>query len=885
MDSVRELLARLRSFFRKRDRDKEFDEELSAHLDMAIQDNIQRGMSPEQARRSALVSIGGMEQARELHRESRGLPLLETLLKDLRYGVRMLRRDAVLATFSILIVGVGVGASSTVFSVFHALLLRPLPFEDPSRLAWIDNGESENLSVRTVQVNNLLELREQNQSFSGIAAYSPFYGTGDIRLTGVGEPERLTGVPVTENFFQLLGVQPGLGRIFTAEECRWNAPKTVVLSHRFWERRYAADPGIIGRSITLDGQPVTIVGVMPESFDFAAIFAPGSRIDLFSPFPLSPETNRHGNTLALIGRLNPGVNLQDAQVEATLIGDRIQSGRFGQVWRNEFHPRLSTLRNHVSGRFRYALLVLACAVGFLMLLVCADLSNLLLARTEARQKEMAIRSALGASRRCLIRQMLVESLMLSGCGAALGLVLAKGGTQLLARIEGASVPLLQQVRVDGEALGFTLLVAILTGIVFGLMPALQASSFAPHMALKEYSRGLIGGRGRSWMRGSLVVCEIALACVLLTGAGLLMRSLMRVLDVELGFESENVVAVRVDPGWAYSSLSQKNAYFNEVLKSVRSAPGVEAVGLTDALPLSDNFGWRTWNTSTKEQVNEEDRHQHPLVRMVDGGYLAAMKIPLRAGRNFTSADNASSEPVIIVNEALASVLWPDEDPLGRIIVTSGTERRVVGVVGGVRYFALERDAGLEMYMPIRQTGDSHVVDLVVRGTLPPASLTPGIRTALRRADPNLPATEFRLMRQLVDHSVFPRRFVGFLLAGFAAFGLILASLGIYGVISYSVSQRKQEIGIRMALGATAGDLQTRILMQTARLALAGMILGVAASWMAARAIQGLLFGVTSSDPVTFAAVLVLLAAVAALAGYLPAWRASRLDPLDALRAE
>ncbi|MEX2260660.1 MAG: ABC transporter permease [Bryobacteraceae bacterium] len=886
MDTLRELLARLRSFFRKQARDEDLDQELSAHLDFAIEDNIRRGMAPEEARRRALVSIGGIERAKEEHRDSRGLPALDTIVRDLRYAVRTLRRDAGLATFAVLIVGLGVGASSTVFSVVDALLLRPLPFDDPGRLVWIANGQSENLSAQTVQVANLLELREHSQSFSVVAGYSPFYGAGDIRLTGTGEPERLTGVPVTEDFFRLVGIQPQLGRFFTAEECRWNAPKAVVLSHGFWQRRFAADRGIVGRSIILDGAPATLVGVLPASFDFASTFTPGSRADLFYPFPLSPETNRSGNMLALIGRLKPGVDLRTAQTEATVIGARIQTGRREGQWRNAFHPNLSTLRDRISGRFRYALLVLAGAVGFLMLLVCANISNLLLARASARQKEMAIRTALGAGRWRLIRQMLIESVLLSCCGAAVGLALAFGGTSLLARLDGTNIPLLQGVQVDAAALAFTLAIAVLTGIVFGLVPALQASASSPHSALKESSRGSIGSRDRAWTRGSLVVCEIALACVLLTSAGLLMRSLVSILDVELGFDTDSVLTLRIDPGRAHSTHVQQLSYFDRVLHNVRSVPGVQAAGLTDALPLGENFGWRTWTLSAKGQVYERDRRPHALVRIVDESYLETMRISLRAGRSFTHADNASAEPVIMVNETLARTLWPGENPLGRLIRTSGDrDWRVIGVTGGVRYFGFESDSGAEMYLPIRQSGDFNTVDLVVRASRTPSELAPRIRAALKTVDPNMPATRFRTMRELVDHSVFPRRFVVLLLTGFAGFGLILASLGIYGVISYSVTRRKQEIGIRMALGASAGNLQRGIVAQTLVLALVGLMIGVPAAWMAARAIQGLLFGVTSSDPVTFAAVLALLVAVAALAGYLPARRASRLNPLDALRCE
>lgn len=885
MPTIRELLSRIASFFRKRERDEDFDAEVEAHLRLSIEDNIQRGMSPEDARRNALVRFGGVEQARELHRDSRGVPTLDTIIRDIRYAVRMLRRDAGLTTFAILIVGLGVGASSTVFSVFNTLFLGPLPFDHPNRLVWIANGESENLSAQTVQVENVIDLRVESRSLSAVAGYSPYYGTGDIRLTGTGEPERLTAVPVTENFFRLLGVQPHLGRFFTAEECRWNVAKVVVLSHGFWQRRLTADRNVIGRSITLDGSPTTVIGVLPASFDFASTFTPGRRADLFYPFPLTPETNRQGNTLALIGRLKQGVDIRAAQAEANLIGQRIQEGPREGVWRNAFRPKLSTLRERVSGRFHYALLVLVGAVGFLMLLVCANLSNLLLVRASVRQKEMAIRTALGAGRRQLIRQMLIESITLACCGAALGLALASVGTSILAHWEDTTIPLLRHVQLDGVAVGFTLLLTVLTGVMFGVAPALQLSAFSPNSALKEGTRGSTGGGGRGWIRRSFVVAELALVCVLLTGAGLLMRSLIHVLDEKLGFDADDVLALRIDPGKGYSTLAQKNAYFDELLRNVRPVVGVEAVGMTDALPLGDNSGWRRWDISAKGQVLNEYQRQTALVRLVDDGYFAAMKVPLRAGRPFTPFDTGLSEPVMIVNETLARALWPGQDPLGQVIVSSNKEWRVIGIVGAVRYFGLEQDPSAEMYMPLRQTGDYKVVDLVVRGSIPPSRLAAGVREALKRVDPNFPSTQFRTMQQLVDQSVFPRRFVVLLLTGFAGFGLILASLGIYAVISYSVSERKQEIGIRMALGASAEDVQRRILVQSLTLALIGLVVGVPASWVTARAIQGLLFGVTSSDPVTYAAVLTLLIAVAALAGYLPARRASRLNPLDALRSE
>jgi len=819
-----------------------------------------------------------LSPAKELHRQSRGLPALDTILQDLRYTFRTMRRDAGFTTFAILIVGLGIGASSTVFSVVNALLLRPLPFRDPGRLVWIANhDETSGLSGQTTQVGHFLDLRAQNRSFSDVAAYFAFYGVGDNKLTGQGEPERLSGVPVSQNFFQLLGVQPELGRTFTAEECKWNGPKAVLLSHGLWIRRFASDPGIVGCKLTLNDEPVTVIGVLPASFDFASVFAPGSHIDLYFPFPLSAETNRWGNTLAIIGRMKPGATLKTSQAESSILSAQFTNAHPRD--RNDFQARLSFLSEHVSGRIRPALFVLACAVGVVMLIVCANLSNLLLARTAVRQKEIAIRTALGADRGRLIRQMLTESVVLSCCGAVLALILAVGGTRALAHLDAFAIPLLHDVRTDAAALGFTLLMAVLTGLIFGLMPALQLPAAALHDALKDTSRSSTAGKSRTWIRSALVVSEIAFACVLLVGAGLLIRSFVRVLDVNLGFQPERAAAMRVDPSSQYATQAQQNAYFNEVLRRAKDVPGVVSAGLTDALPLGRN---RSWGAGAKGQQYPSGQYPSAFVRVVSDGYFRTMGVPLRDGRDFTERDTPSSEQIIVINETMAQTLWPGRNAIGQI-VGADRDRRVVGVVGDVRHLALEQGAGLEMYLPIRQCGDYSSADLVVRTTLPPAELASAIRAALQPIEPNLPGNDFRPLQQLVDKAVSPRRFVVLLLGGFALFAVILASLGIYGVISYSVNQRTQEIGIRMALGASAGDLQMRIVTQTLGLAAIGMSLGAVASWALARALTSLLFGVTPADPITFLGMLIVLTTVAAAAGYLPARRASRIDPTVALR--
>ena len=808
-----------------------------------------------------------------------GTPFLENLRRDVRYAVRTLWRDAGFAAFAILIVGLGVGASCTIFSVVNTLLIRPLPFRDPGKLVWMANhrDDTNDMSGKTVQVNYLLEYREKNQSFEDMAAYFAFYGLGDAKLIGDGQPERLTSVPVTQNFFPLLGVEPQIGRQFSAEECKQNGPNVVMLSDGLWRRKFGADPNIVGRALSFDGGPATVVGVLPASFDFATVFTPGSRVDMFQPLPLSPDINREGNTILIVGRLKPEATLGTAQAEAAILGKRFQEEHKDQ---NDFDPKLSMLAQHVSGRLRPTLVLLACAVGVVMLIVCANLSNLLLARGAGRQKEIAIRAAMGAGRGRLIGQMLTESLVLSCCGAVLGLLLAFAGTRALAHLTSVSIPMLSDVRIDGSVLGFTLVAALMTGLLFGLVPALQVQDSKLHDRLKDSNRGSSQGRGHAWIRGALVVSEIGLACVLLVGAGLLIRSFLRVLDVDMGFRPERAAALRIDPNSSYKTQEQRNAYFTEALRRVMDVPGIEGAGLSDALPLGHN---RSWGVAAKGVQYTPQTYPNGFPRIISDGYFRAMGVPLRAGRDFTERDTKGSLNVIILNETLAKNLFPGENPIGKIVRADDPDRTVVGVVGDVHHMALEEGSGNEFYIPMRQTQDYGSVDMVVRTSMPTAELASRLREALRPIEPDLPTSNLRTMQTMVDRSVSPRRFVVWLLGGFAGFALILASLGIYAVISYSVSQRTQEIGIRMALGASAETLQKNILLQTLGLAGIGMLVGVVASWALARMLSGLLFGVTSSDPVTFAGMLVILTGVAALAGYLPARRASRIDPMSALR--
>jgi predicted permease len=873
MNIARWLRARLCALFQKRKLDSEMDEEMRSHIEMRTQANIAAGMGAEQALRDARQRFGQGDSIKEECRDQRGIRWVEDVIQDIRYGLRGMRGDAGSSLFVILIAGLGIGGASTVFNLVNALVLRPLPFHDAGQLVWIGNAEN-----YRAQAEHYTDLREQNHSFTDLAGWFVYYGKGDRELTGAGEPERLTSVPVTENFFAVLGVEPAIGRSFTKEECQGDyfAPPAMMLSHSFWRRRFASDPTVVGRKLTLDNQPAVVVGVLPASFDFASVFAPGIAIDAFIPWPVTGKNKPNGNTMALVGRLKPGVTVKSAQAEFDVLAKQLNTQ---YPKRNPIHPTMAPLQQHVDGQMRPALVVLMCAVGAVMLIVCANLSHLQLARMGKRQKEMSIRAALGAGRFRLLRQMLTEGVTLSCCSAALGFLLTVAGTRELANLNAFNLPLLASVSVDGSTFAFTLLVAVASGVLFGLAPALQIKGNNIRDGLQDAGRESSGGSRNGRFRDGLVVSEIALACVLLVAAGLLIHSFLRVLDVNLGFRPERAASLRIDPSFRIATAARQNSFIDDVLHGVRALPGITAAGITDVLPLR---GDRSWQVSVKGQGHEKDQYQEAFIRVVSDGYFAALGIPLKAGREYTEFDRATSEPVVMINETFARALWPGQDPIGQMITQDGG-RRVIGVVGDVHHGNPETPAGLEMYMPIRQTGDYSDMELVVRTALPPATLAASIQTALRPLDPNLPVSEFQTLQGLVDNVVSPRRFVAVLLAGFAGFALLVASLGIYALISYSVNRRTREIGIRMALGADKWLVQRDVLIKTLQLALVGVAVGTLASFALTRWIGSLLFGTTATDPIVFTGVILILCAIALAAGYIPARRASRIDPMIALR--
>jgi len=880
---------RMLAFLHRDALDRELDAEMAAHLEMAVEENVRSGMSPEDARRRALVRFGGTQRAREEQRAARGLPFLDVLLQDMRFTLRTLRCDAGFTTVAVAILALGIGANVAVFSVVNTILLRPLPFPESRQLVWIaPPPRSCGLSCATYSIDAYDEFKAQSRSYRDVTGYDAFTSPDNFRLTGRGEPQPATGMRVMGNFFQVLGVHPMLGRLFVPADTLKSTHPVVLLEYAYWKRQFAADPGIVGKEIDLSGQPTTVVGVLPESFDFGAVFSPGSRVDLL--VPLIPEYERDdGNVVTLIGKLKPGVTVGQAQADAEMVVPNL-------CW-NVKYPRscgsyvlkhgpsiqVRTLKNYVSGRLRRSLIVLWSAVGMILLIACVNLSNLLLARAAARSRELAMRSALGASRVRMVRQLLTESLILSTGGAVAGLGLAWALVLWLAHQGALALPLLSTLHIDGAALGWTVMTAVAAALLFGLMPGLKMASGNLQEALKDSGHGTSAGRKHESVRAALVITEVALACVLLVGAGLLLRSFLKVLDIDLGFQPDHAASIRVEYDDSaptdQASAEKRAAIFQQMIARVSALPGVEAAGIVDFLPLGPNRAWGT--PMPQGKTYPEGALPSPLVYVCTPGYVRAMGMHVR-GRDFTWNDGPNSQQVVMINEAAARTYWPGEDAVGKVLMSGKTELHVIGVVEDVHASSVEAEKGWQIYYSAMQQGPDDS-QLVIRSQVAPASLAGSVLRTLREMNPNQPAAEFKPLRMIVDRADSPRRFFMLLVGAFAGLGLLLASLGIYGVIAYSVTRQTQEIGIRMALGASRGHVQTWVLRKTLLLALVGIGAGTAVSFLAARGIASLLYGTEPSDPLTYAGMIALLLAVALLAGYLPARRASRIDPMIALR--
>jgi predicted permease len=878
MNWLQQTLQRLRSSFAHPQMDGDLDAEMESHLAMAIEENIKRGMSEQEAWRQAQVRFGGLEQAKQQQREARGFQGLDILWLDLRYAFRTMRRDPVFTMIAILILTLGIGANIAVFSVVNTLMLRPLPFQDSKQLVWIAGLSGKGgLSSETYSTDAYKQFLSQQQSFQDVSGYFAFSTNDNTRLIEHGEPLPLSSVSVIGNFFQTMGVKPMLGRLFTPEESRKNAAPVTLLSYAFWKRHFNGNPNIVGQAINLDNRLVTVIGVLPETFDFGSVFAPGSKVELYGPAILD-DMEDWGNTLTFVGRLKPGVSIAHAQAEANLLFPKFIFSFKHPEWGGNYTGQLTDLKEYVSGKLRRSLIVLWCAVGLILLIVCVNLSNLLLARAAARSKEFAMRSALGAGRGRLVRQLLTESLVLSAIGAVLGLGLAFSITFYLAHQGSIALPLLSSVRVDSAALVWTLLITIATAVIFGLAPGLKMSSKNLQEALKDSGQGMSEGKKHERLRAALVISELALACVLLVGAGLLLHSFLRVLDVDLGFEPSRRAVIKVE--YPEGDGDKRGVVLSEMLQRIVAVPGIEAAGISDNLPLDMN---RSWGLSAKGKQYQKGELPATFVYVATPGYLNVMGMRLLAGRDFGWQEGEKSEPVVIINQTAARNLWPGEDPVGKIALVNGRDTRVIGLIADVRESSAETIPGWQMYLPITQIGPVGA-QLVVRTKLPPAALASSVLATLRSMNPGQSAREFRPIQQIVDHATSPRRFFVVLVSIFATLGLVLASLGIYGVISYSVTRQTQEIGIRMALGATVVRVQMDVIWKTLRMALIGIVLGAAVSFAMARGISSLLFAVEPNDPPTFTSTILLLTAVAIVAGYVPARRAARINPMTALRS-
>ncbi|HUA93375.1 MAG TPA: ABC transporter permease [Terracidiphilus sp.] len=884
---------RIGAFFTKRRLDRELEQELATHVEFAIEENLERGMTLEEARRQALISMGGLELARYKQREARGLMQLDILLQDLRYTFRTLRRDAGFTVVALVILALGIGANVAVFSVVNTLLLRPLPFPNARELVWIAPPPTKcGLSCATYSTDAYDEFRVGSRSYQDVTGYFAFSSADNLSLNLGAAPIPATSIDVIANFFQVLGVHPAMGRLFTADDARNGAPPVVLLSNAWWKRQFAADPNIIGKSFDMNGRQTTVIGILPASFDFGAVFSPGSKVDAITPLNLYGPPRNWGNIITFIGRLKTGVTLAQARDEAARVAPSM-------CWNNRYPQSCGQykggvvpvpLKDYISGRLRRSLIVLWSAVGMILLIACVNLSNLLLARATARGKEFAMRAVLGAGRGRIVAQLLIESLVLSGAGAILGLGLAYALIFWLAHQGAIALPLLSTLHIDSAALGWTVLIAITSAILFGLLPGLRMASGNLHESLKDSGAGTGQSRKHERVRSVLVVTEVALACMLVVGAGLLLRSFLRVLDVDLGFQAERAAAIKLQYNDSApdndARVQKRTMIFQQVLARVSAIPGVEAAGITDYLPLGQN---RSWGVPFPRGVRPPDNlPSGPLVYVVTPGYLRAMGTRLR-GRDISWDDGPKSDPVVVINEAYARFLdsyahWPNGDAIGHILANgTGQVVRVIGVAADVHEESVEGEAGWQIYYPATQANPSGA-ELVVRSTLPPALLGNSVLHALRDLNPQQPAAEFRAIQSLVDHANSPRRFFMVLVSAFASLGLLLAALGIYGVISYSVTRQTQEIGIRMALGATMGRVQRQVLAGTLRLALTGILLGAAVSLAAAKLIASLLFDTSPWDLTTYMGMALALAAVAAVSGYLPARRASRIDPMVALRA-
>jgi len=872
-------------------REVEIVEELSQHLDDQYEQSLSRGATEEEAYGSALAGLAESDLlARELKRVERRVQrepltlgnektnLLGDLSQDLRYGLRMLLKNPGFTIVAIIALALGIGANTAIFSVVNTVLLRPLPYKDPDRLVmvWEENSK-QGFPRDTPSAANYIDWRDQNHVFEGMAAMVEL----SFNLTGAGDPERIDGQRVSANLFFLLGINPQLGRAFLPEEDRPGANHVVIMSHGLWQRQFGADPAIIGKPINLNGESFTVVGVMPRGFQF-----PTRADQLWIPiaFDTTEARERGNHYLEVIARLKPGITLERTQAEMTTIAGRLE----------QQYPKTNTsigavvtpLHERVVGDIKPALLILLGAVAFVLLIACANVANLLLARAAVRQKEIALRLAVGASRSRLMRQFLTESVLLSVFGGAVGLFLSLAGLDLLNRFIPPNISHAEAATIDAKVLSFTVLVSLVTGLIFGIAPATQAANFNLNDTLKESGRD--PGSGGNRIRGLLVISEVAVSFVLLIGAGLLINSFMRLRSVDPGFRPEKLLTMKIVlPEVRYPDRATRSAFYTELIRRVETVPGVKSAAVATSLPLTDTGN--SIGISIEGRPDPGPDHV-PIVitRIVSSRYFEIMGIPLLKGRVFTEQDRAESTGVVVVSEITARRLWPGEDPIGKRISGWSTDPQrkwvqIIGVVKDVRQFELAADPKLQIYLPYEQARFFEPRALIVQTDVDPMSLATMVRRTVWEIDKDQPVSDISSMEEIVSQSVTRQRFSMLLLGVFAGLALLLAAVGIYGVMSYSVAQRTHEIGIRIALGAQRSDVLKMTVGEGLRLVSTGVVIGLAAALILTRVMSSLLFGVSANDPTTFITISLILVGVAVLASFVPALRATRVDPMFALR--
>jgi putative ABC transport system permease protein len=869
------------SLLRRGRYEREMEEEMRFHLEMQIEQNLSSGMAAEEAHYSARRQFGNQTWLKEVSREMWSLNSIETLIQDLRYGARMLLKNPGFTLLAVLTLALGIGANTAIFSVVNAVLLQPLPFREPERLVmvWRTNTER-TMRDAPVSAPNFIDWKQRNEVFEQMAAWR----IGNFNLTGDAEPEIAQGAEVTAGFFETLGVGPALGRGFLPHEDQPGAEPVIVLSHSLWQRRFGSEPGIIGKRLIVDARPVTVIGVMPQGFNHPLAYS--SEIKLWTILTLNPQANRNNHFYNVVARLRTGVTMEQALFNMDNVS-RQMAELYPQTNRHHL-AELTPLHEQATGGIREPLLLLFGAIGLVLLIACANVANLLLARAAGRERELAVRTAMGASRGRLLRQLLTESVLLASLGATAGLLIAAWGIDLLSTFSAMEIARLNEVTLDRYALSFASLMALLTGMLCGFAPAWLSSRQSLSASLKEGARQATGGRGNQRLRGGLVVVEIALSLVLLIGAGLLIKSFLKLWTVDPGFNSEGVLTLNLGlPRARYAQPAQWAAFAEQVTEKLKSLPGAQATAVSGFAPMDGNRMARVYAIEGRP---EPDLGNTPGVAYfpVSPDYFRALQIPLLSGRAFTARDDSPASAVVIVSQSFADRYFPGEEAIGRRIGMATVRplvwREIVGVVGDVRQSRLEDGPRPMVYFPFQQY-PFPVVTLIARSTGNPLGLAEAMKQAVYAVDKDLAISQLAPLERMVADSIAQRRALMTLLAVFSALALALATIGVYGVMAYSVAQRTHEIGVRMALGAQAGDVLKMILTQGLKLALIGVVIGLATAFSLTRWMESFLFGVRPTDPLTFSLIAVVLLCVSLLACWIPARRATQVDPMVALRVD